>query len=273
MSMPSSPTGGHAPATPDIYQDLRNHYAAPGIMNGAFHLWENPDFIYVNNPKAVCSSTKAGLNKAVSKLTGEPYRLESLDDIHTREIGLLHLPFALPQASVTRLLGDKNATRFTFVRDPLERLISAVFSKLTPIAAKKRPQRKRLFDYLDLPFDHPLSIEDLVEIFRTDKTALYLDKHWQPQHHCIAYGLMPYTVIGNTARWDQDFTAITKHIFGTPAPQIDTRRLYGHETPTTVHKAERTPRLIRLVEEIYAEDYAMLERIEADGLTAEQIFG
>ncbi|QHQ35558.1 sulfotransferase family 2 domain-containing protein [Algicella marina] len=247
-----------------LYQRLKQSYPAPGVMNGAFHLWEGPDFVYVNNPKAVCTSTKFALNNAIAVITGKPYAPLTFDEVHNRENGLMKRPSDMPQETVDRLLEAPGVHRFTFVRDPLSRLVSAVASKLDP--SKGRPQRARLCAHLGLSDDVTFTAEFVANVFREDAGALNLDKHWKPQVDCIAYGLMPYTMVGRSERWDADFAVITTRIFGAPIPSADTRTRFGHVTPRARHITEATPRLRRLVEEVYALDYEMLAELEAKAL-------
>ncbi|MEO0913842.1 MAG: sulfotransferase family 2 domain-containing protein, partial [Pseudomonadota bacterium] len=170
----------------------------------------------------------------------------------------------VPAETVTRLLTGAGITRFTIVRDPFARFISAVADKLN--VAKAQPPRKALLAHLGLPAEYSFHTEEVAEIFLGDAAAHHLDKHWRPQRACIAYGLMPYTAIGRAENWEHDFAAISARIFGTPAPQVDTRERYGHRTPPAYHRAADTPRLRRLVADLYAEDYEMLAEISESGL-------
>ena len=242
---------------------LGAHYGTRDLTTSMIHAWEDPAFVYFNNPKVACSTTKASLNMADAAHAGVTLEYKSLTEVHNRGHNLLKWPYRLPADVIEHLLTDKDVIRFCFLRDPLTRFISAYASK---IRSKSR-QREILFEHLGLDVEAKLGIEEMAEIFVDDKVARELNRHWQPQRRAVAYDLVEHRFFGRQERLAEDFRTVTSMIFGAPADVFDTRSLFGNVTADSVKRTLRTDRLEALVRQAYAEDYAMLEDIEARGMS------
>ncbi|QHQ35561.1 sulfotransferase family 2 domain-containing protein [Algicella marina] len=246
---------------PNIAKDLTEHYGKWQTYQNAFHIWEDPAFVYVSNPKVVCSSTKASLNSFIAP---EGFVLSRPAEVHQRKYNPMLQPKEVQGWKLGKYLRGDAATRFTFVRDPMDRLISAYSSKLH--RQINSSQRKALYLYLGLDSDYELDLVEFAEIVVADPVARDLDPHWQLQRHRIAFDIIDYTVIGNARSWNADFAAITTRVFGKPVPTFDTRKFGIHVTPPDLHAMASDPKLRQLVRQAYAADYQMLEEIEARGL-------
>ena len=85
------------------------------------HLHISPEFgfIYVSNPKVACSSTKASLNLEVAARQGIDHRIDSMEQIHSRQHNLLLMPKQMGRKKFEAMLQDPSVLRFSFVRDPV----------------------------------------------------------------------------------------------------------------------------------------------------------
>ncbi|MEO0915055.1 MAG: sulfotransferase family 2 domain-containing protein, partial [Pseudomonadota bacterium] len=245
---------------------LLQHFGGEEAFNWPIHIWQHPSFIYVSTPKNACSTTKASLNMRVARDVDPGFRIDEMKGVHKRDKMLLRTPNEVGDEEMDRLLTSPDVVRFCFVRDPLQRLISAYHSKLSYKHKRQSPHRQALFAHLGLSLEENLEIEDVAEIFAEDAAARYLDEHWRPQNEVIAYGIMPFSAIGRFEIWSEDFAEITTQIFGAPVPPVDTRRFNRDVTPHTFKESQATPRLLKAVKKAYAADYAMFKDIEKRGL-------
>ncbi|WP_325063276.1 sulfotransferase family 2 domain-containing protein [Halovulum marinum] len=227
------------------------------------HVSAEHGFVYFSNPKVACSSTKASLNLAVAARSGQPLELRSMEQIHDRGHNPLASPRELGWKRFGAMLRDPQVLRFSFVRDPLKRFVSAYLSKLDE-AKRGSGQSRRLFAHLGWEQGHPLSLQDFAALVRADETVRELDPHWRLQRRQIGFDVVDFGFIGDHAAFARDFELIARRIFGAPVEVFDTRTAFGRFTrPSDV---EVTEQVRRDVAAAYAEDYAMLDEIRARGL-------
>ena len=93
-----------------------------------------------------------------------------------------------------------------------------------------------------------------------------MDQHWRPQSCGLAPTLVPYDFIGGVENLQADLTHILQRIFGAEVPIQD---FMPHRTNSSRRMAEHYgPDEIRLVQEIYAADFAHLGYSPDPGVTA-----
>ncbi|MEO0388986.1 MAG: sulfotransferase family 2 domain-containing protein, partial [Pseudomonadota bacterium] len=220
------------------------------------------------NPKVVCSTTKASINIRLGEMTGSNFVPATMFEVHKRKMNPLIQPRTLRPAQLTWLLNAKRVIRFAFVRDPVSRFVSAFADKIALGSNGPTSHRVELFGHLGLDVEASVSAEDLADIFREDKVARDMNRHWWLQRHGIAFDLIDYTFIGHQKSWDADFATVSARIFGEALPVFDTRTRFGHATVSHKRKLSDPARLEGLIAEAYADDYAMLAEIEQRGLNA-----
>ncbi len=97
-------------------------------MNYNIHISEDFGFIFFNNPKAGCSTTKATLNLACAARLGVKLEYRQMHDIHAREHNLLKTP---------KQIGAKRSRKM--VADP--RVVRSLRAARAGQAASPRPMR------------------------------------------------------------------------------------------------------------------------------------
>lgn len=118
-------------APPDrLVQALVDDHGSRPVLNRHVHVSPEHGFIYFSNPKVACSSTKASLNLAVAERAGQDLVLSSMEDIHSRTHNPLLTPRDVGWKRFGTMMRDPDVFRFSFVRDPLKRFVSAYLSKL-----------------------------------------------------------------------------------------------------------------------------------------------
>jgi hypothetical protein len=169
--------------------------------------------LYLSIPK--CASTT--IRMALSTLIG--HAPPSLEQIHKRRYSGLKSPFQVGFATFHRLALDPKTLRFSFVRNPYDRLVSAWADKYQdrPLV----PGNSFLIDkYLkfrsmtgrSLPgAGEALSFAAFVD-FATATAAERLDPHWQPQDDILDTPGIALDFIGRVESFEQDFARVLQHV-------------------------------------------------------------
>lgn len=219
--------------------------ASSYFFDWAVHASSQHRYLYVVNPKVGCSSILWTLQRL--ERGDDAVLPERVGTIHERD----HSP--LPRPSELGLsvdsLRDPSYFKFTFVRNPFDRLLSCYLQKLTRLSDQSRLVLKRLGrDETDPPgVDFPTFVS-LV----TGEDPLTMDPHWRVQSIQTLQGLADYDAIGRFEDFDHDLERI-----GTRLSPDFRRFLYAERRQATGEKPYHwfTPDLADAVRETYAEDF------------------
>lgn len=243
---------------------LAAHYGTAGAMSRRLHIDPAQRFVYVNNPKVVCTTIKATLNVEAARQLGVSYTPRRMRDVHDHRRQVLLQPTALGAERFDAVMRDPSVLRFSFVRDPVARLVSAYADKLAGGAGSSRMAEK-LWKHMGLADDCVLTQEAFAEACIDDPEVLHLDQHWHPQRKQLAFDIIDYGFLGAQERFDADFARVLARLFPQGAEVLDTRALLGHRTQPA-KLAPLSEALQTRLRETYAEDYDMLAEIRARGL-------
>lgn len=170
-------------------------------------------FVYLNNPKAGCSTVKANLWRGVSPDTLRP---------NTRTYDKEHEPFSRDVAGATWM---RDAFVFTFVRNPLGRLVSTYTNK---IADKSDPATWASFaKRFDLVHDAEVSFDAFVEMIAGEPPST-LNPHWRPQYINVLSAFVRPNFVGHLERMDQTMPTVLDRLFGPGS--VPYARRDGHRT-------------------------------------------
>jgi hypothetical protein len=166
---------------PDVGQALRRAAAS-----------RDRRLLFVKNPKAACT-TGAQLVHLYDH--GAFCLSENIHDSTAIRQGLQHATHHMA------VLANDEAIRFTFVRNPLDRVISAFCMFFTrPCHSEKERDRERGMRALGFDQSHSSSrnfdifLEYLDHCFATDPA--HCNPHWRQQIHNLAHGSIDYHVVG-----------------------------------------------------------------------------
>jgi len=204
-------------------------------------------WLYVQTPKAASSTIK----RQLWGLYGQEVSDDETMRLH-RERGVLKVLPDLTGAEVRQVLHKPGTFRFTFVRNPYGRLISAYKDKVLN-AAGLHPDG---YD-LDLPGARgPLSFDGFVRAVAATEDDL-CNVHWMSQHRCGLFDIVRFDKVGKVETYGADMDDILAHIGGKPAQQvrpINTSRAVAGEEARAVGLGF-TDELAALVHHRYRRDF------------------
>lgn len=212
--------------------------------------------VYAPVPKAGCSSMKAYLRR----LEGYSNELDVLELHDKRHNGLTYAPSLSRAQMVDALFGNRAYFKFTVVRNPFARLVSAYRDLLTDrdgsgprhvvahhdLLTELREQRDARPSELT-----SVTFEDFIRSL-VDRRPVDMDRHWQPQSYLTMSRLLSYDLVIHLER------------FGELAPELADRLgtdLVPHERLNVVSTAPvdladwYTAELEEIVGSVYADDF------------------
>jgi len=225
--------------------------------------------VYVVTPKAMCTSMlwlTAGLQSedlgpdvADSRAPEVTRALAAHDPAVWRRTAVLH---SLPADVIDEIIGEDAWFRFCLTRHPVDRLWSAWQSKLLlrepayaawfgsapwfPRTPAELPQGAGALHALAEDF------ERFVAALAEDPHLLTADQHWAPQSYLLRPEAFPYTEIGRVEKAAVTVGRLERHLRAQGWPgELDLKRRNTTLLPRAVI---RDAALLRLIEDIYAED-------------------
>src|SRR3954471_5921422 len=223
---------------------IRSYFPTGGLTRRVQPL---PEYgcIYVRNAKVATGTTLLWLHRIH---TGDH------DFIPERSI---HAENKLPRVEdvgleeVVRMLNG-GAFRFSFVREPVQRLESACLSK--GIRHRRYPGRAALQAILGVPEgpDQELTLDQFVVALEMQDPRS-MDVHWRPQHLNLMHGLVEYDLVGRLETYAADVSRIRE---ATGMPDVGIELQHVSKRPATSLLDER-PDLVRRIQEIYARDFEL----------------
>jgi hypothetical protein len=248
----------HASRLEDAFRDFHGHnapntrlLAAIGSrMNIPFetanylcHLSNTRKYLYVATPKVACTLIKHCLQQAEmdGKLVYRHYGEE-----HVPAVSPLLSPRDNPQHFI-EATESEDWFRFTFVRDPFNRVLSCYLDKVI----KARTERDRLLPLLGFdPEDEGPSFGEFLRAIERQKEE-ERDIHWAAQSWLTRPALMNYHFIGRLENFTEDFQHVCDRL-GIDQPQYPNRHATHADQKLGAHYG---PEEIALVKAIYADDF------------------
>lgn len=228
-------------------------------MNFNIHISEEFGFIFFNNPKAGCSTTKATLNLACARRLGVKLAYREQHDVHDRRRNILKTPRQLGARRFEEMVADPHVVRFCVLREPVARVASAYASKFR----EDTPQQRRLNEFLNLPADRPWpDINEFVAALAADEAVRDLDPHWRLQYRQVCAADVDLGFVGFQEELETSLRKLARRVFGDDDLEIfDVREHFPHNVSKSEAQRERlTPQSLRLIAKAYAEDFAFYAR-------------
>jgi hypothetical protein len=171
-------------------------------------------YVYVENPKVACSHIKRCLQRMELR---DPEAF--IKNVHDRTESPL---IRVDQLRVDQLLHIFNSNeffKFTFVRNPFTRTLSAYLDK---IGRNEKHKRSILLALGRNPDDLEqfVSFPDFTQAIATLNPYL-MDNHWRPQTDQVLLPLVRYDFIGRFEHFERDFSKVVKTITDDSQPPVD----------------------------------------------------
>jgi hypothetical protein len=232
----------------------------PENVNYSIHISLKDKYIYVETPKAACSTMKLSL---ISLELGYDFPLEEQTSgyIHLRDWSPLLTPKQV--VSFTRLLALP-FLKFCFVRNPFTRVLSAYLDK---IRRKTLQKKKWLSLFGNREPSAPITFSEFLMSVGRQPVGL-MDSHWRPQYFQTFQQHISYDLVGRFETFSKDFLTLTK-LLGHDRP-LHMRRDANHKTDAAslLHDfySEETEQLVQSIYEVDFEHFGYSTNL-ADALS------
>jgi hypothetical protein len=208
-------------------------------------------YVAMTVPKVACSTIKL----ALQTWEGCAPPTEQWADVHAGWAGPTLL--AYPTTQIVQMLRSPDYLRFSFVRNPYGRLVSAWKSKLAWDAPQYHELRASIRDACGYPVVDgqragPISFRDAVECLLDDPGVF--DDHWSCQADLLVVDVIDYHVVGRFERFGQQFHAILRRLHAPPEVVEIARRVFNPTQPMPL-AAVYDPQLARRVYDHYVADF------------------
>ena len=166
---------------------------------------------------------------------------------------------ALDTPQVVEALSSPDWFRFSFVRNPYERLLSAYKSKL---GSPNDSQYAWLRDEIRAEFDYPtregtpatIAFRDLVAYLTQRPERVWRDGHFNSQTNILAEGLINYDYIGRFETFCTDFNRVLARL-GVSEEAVELATENRNPTPQTPLPWVYDDKIADVVYELYRPDF------------------
>ena len=245
--------------TPSLIHEFIQNFNGERQFNYSIHVSDDFGFIYFNNPKCGCSTTKATLNLACAAVAGRELVYTSKADIHQRSKNILRRPADVGYDRFVEMLDDKAILKFAFMRDPVDRLASAFENKLTWNSVHKRALNLAL----GRPAEQPVAFADFVSMIADNHTLRDIDEHWRLQKKQICYDLVPGQKLFTFENLEVELENLLHQLFKRDdLPVFDIRKHFvGNVSASRRRLAEIKPSESQMILSTYAQDVHLYNQI------------
>ncbi|MHC4950843.1 MAG: sulfotransferase family protein, partial [Planctomycetota bacterium] len=185
---------------------------ATAYLNRKVLISSQKKFIYLRLYKCACSKITGAL---IEDLTSR--ELSHRQDIHSvKWYGQVEKTVQIDE-NIEAVLADPTYFKFTFVRNPYERILSAWKNKIDnpekyPDGREGDRQRSKINKK-----GERVSFEEFVNLLYEQRDrACSFDKHWAPQHYLLLLPFIEYDFIGRIETFSRDFENVLRKINAKP---------------------------------------------------------
>lgn len=202
-------------------------------------------YFYLANPKAASTGILRTLQLA--EVDGDSARLP--DSVHDRQNSPI-LKIGASSFSPEEIFGGSVFFRFTYVRNPFTRVLSAYLDKIV----REPEERNRLLPTLGIAADADVSFLDFLKAIHNQRDG-WRDIHWATQSRLIQCNNINYSFIGRFETFASTFPQLLGRI-GIGQEYFDTASAASHATGASSRIAEYVAaEEQRLILTIYESDF------------------
>lgn len=223
-----------------------------GAFDYSVNISNKYNYLYVETPKAACSSIKVSLQRMELELP-DFYR-EDFEDIHNRNFSPLLKPSQI--GSFATFINKPNLFKFCFSRNPYTRLLSSYLNK---IKANKF-QKKHILMHLGKDvskLNAEVTFAEFVDVICVQPID-NMDPHWRIQYYQTFQDSIKYDFQGKVENFDRDFEFVLKTLNRDYQKYISQEVRHASKANDLV-ETYYTPSLIKKVKAKFALDFDYFE--------------
>jgi len=210
---------------------------------------------YVETPKVACSTIKKTLQTA--EIHPKPW------NFYTSNMDRSESPLrCIDEDNFVSVLYGKEYFRFSFVRDPLSRVLSAYMEKI------RNPYTTAYYKrYAELGLGVSGNVSFLKFLRCIAELPPHdLDIHWCPQHLLLNFDEIEYDHIGRFERFTEDFKVVQSIIYERSGIEVDIQNQVWHKVNAQSKiKHFLTKEVADIVSDVYSADYDYFGYSRPDG--------
>jgi hypothetical protein len=237
--------GGH------MIDALQANFANYSDFNYSIHIDPDRRFIYFNNPKCACTTIKASLNLSFARSHGKQLRYNDLGEIHDRGRNFMLAPHQIGIPDFERLLKNEEVLRFSFIREPVSRLVSAYENKVRWLS----PSRRLLARRTGHDDDWVPTFEEFAACLMESSGLRDCDEHWRLQVKQTCSNIVSHHFTGIFDQVESDLDHVLSRLFQTDAVIFDVRKHFrGNQSASNQRLDTLHPDLRARLADAYRED-------------------
>ena len=221
-------------------------------MDYLVHVDDLNRIAYFETPKVACTSIKKFMQEVY---VGERLSYVRQNDVHDRQKSPLRRLSTLPEDEVDAVFFG-SYRRFSFVRNPYSRVLSAYLDKLV----KSEWERQRHLPTLGFAEGAHVSLLEFLRAIE-NRPSLDRDIHYAAQTELLLADRITYDFIGSFETFAEDFARLADTVFGQAAIPSEEYAGFGKQHATGAFDrltAEFGDTEIGLVRKIFADDFDLL---------------
>ncbi|NDV22157.1 sulfotransferase family 2 domain-containing protein [Desulfovibrio sp. JC022] len=178
-------------------------YSLYSDVSGHIKVSKKNKMLFVNIGKNASSKV---LQTAIEELTGKKFSNRE-EYMWYRDHWYGHVEKEIKiEKEITSLIADPSYFKFTFVRNPYSRLVSAWKNRIQD----KSSIIHNIGYYRDIRKYSFAQLVDFLYEHKDDST--YFDRHWWPQHIAMFHPLIEYDFVGKIENFNGDYAFVLKKI-------------------------------------------------------------
>jgi hypothetical protein len=181
-------------------------YVQPNNFEYSINISLKHKYMYVETPKAGCSSIKTLLQRM--ELESTTFYRPDFEDIHNRNFSPLLKPSQV--GSFNKFISRNDIVKFCFSRNPFTRLLSAYLEKIE----QTKPQKRQILMHLGKnpsKTNEYISFDEFVNVV-CEQPIINMDPHWRVQYYQTFQDTIKYDFIGKLEFFDRDILAVMMNI-------------------------------------------------------------
>ena len=246
------------PLRKDLGKVTRQYVAALGwrSVNRHTHISLVNRYVYIEVPKAGCGTMKATLGGVeAARLNQQAVAAVQERPHDASRMTAFVKPFQLPPDLLEEVFTSRKFRRFSVVRDPASRLLSAYLEKIR----QGLPQATPILEALRISLGDQapqeaaqITLEQFIEVVGA-QTSREQDPHWRRQHDQLGLPTIRYDAIIHLEDLDNSWPTIAAL---SSIPDLREQFYCRNSTGASARVDEHyTPQLRQAVAQIYADDY------------------